>query len=160
MSIQVGDKIPDVTLKRLGADGMEEVSTGALFAGKKAVMFAVPGAFTPTCSAKHMPGFVNHADDLAAKGVEVIACLSVNDPFVMKAWQKDQQAGGVVEMLPDGNGEFTKALGLEMDGSGFGLGTRSKRFALIAEDGAVTELLVEEGGGLEVSSAENVLSKL
>ena len=160
MSIQVGDQIPDVTLKRLGADGMEEVSTGALFAGKKVVMFAVPGAFTPTCSAKHMPGFVDHADDLAAKGVETVACLSVNDPFVMQAWEKDQNAGDIVEMLPDGNGEFTAALGLEMDGTPFGLGPRSKRFALIAEDGVVKDLLVEEGGGLDVSSAENVLSKL
>lgn len=160
MSIQVGNKIPDVTLKRLGADGMEEVSTGELFAGKKVVMFAVPGAFTPTCSAKHLPGFIDHADELAAKGVEAVACMSVNDPFVMQAWEKSQNASDIVEMLPDGNGDFTKALGLEMDGTPFGLGARSKRFALIADDGVVTELLVEEGGGLDVSSAENVLSKL
>lgn len=160
MSIQVGDKIPDITLKRLGADGMEEISTGEFFAGKKVVMFAVPGAFTPTCSAKHMPGFVSHAEELAAKGVEKVACLSVNDPFVMKAWEKDQNSSDIVEMLPDGNGAFTEALGLQMDGAPFGLGQRSKRFALIAEDGVVKELLVEEGGGLNVSSAENVLSKL
>jgi len=160
MSIQVGNKIPDITLKRLGADGMEEVSTGELFAGKKVVMFAVPGAFTPTSSAQHLPGFITHADDLPAKGVEAVACLSVNDPFVMQAWEKDQNASDVVEMLPDGNAEFTKALGLEMDGTPFGLGARSKRFALIADDGVITDLLVEEGGGLDVSSVENVLSKL
>ncbi len=160
MTIQVGDKIPDVTLKRLGADGMEEVSTGELFAGKKVVMFAVPGAFTPTCSAKHMPGFVNHAEEFAAKGIDKLACMSVNDPFVMQAWEKDQNSAGIVEVLPDGNGDLTKALGLEMDGSGFGLGPRSKRFALVADNGVVTELLVEEGGALDVSSAENVLSKL
>ncbi|MEM7444465.1 MAG: peroxiredoxin [Pseudomonadota bacterium] len=160
MSIQVGNKIPDVTLKRLGADGMEEVSTGDLFAGKKVVLFAVPGAFTPTCSAKHLPGFIDHADELASKGVDAVACMSVNDPFVMQAWEKSQNASDVVEMLPDGNGEFTKALGLEMDGTAFGLGPRSKRFALIAQDGVVEELLVEEAGGLDVSSAENVLSKL
>jgi peroxiredoxin len=139
---------------------MEEISTGELFAGKKVVMFAVPGAFTPTCSAKHLPGFIDHAADLSAKGVDAVACMSVNDPFVMQAWEKSQNASDIVEMLPDGNGDFTKALGLEMDGTPFGLGPRSKRFALIADDGVVTELLVEEDGGLDVSSAENVLSKL
>jgi peroxiredoxin len=160
MAIQVGDSIPNVTLKRLGPDGMEEINTGDLFAGKKAILFAVPGAFTPTCSAKHVPGFVAQRDALAGKGVDAVYCLSVNDPFVMQAWEKDQHSEGKVEMIPDGNAEFTRALGLEMDGTGFGLGQRSKRFALVVEDGKVTKTFLEEGGGLEVSSAENVLENL
>ena len=160
MAIQVGDSIPSVTLKLLGDDGMEEVSTEALFAGQKVVLFSVPGAYTPTCTARHLPGFVEHIDDFKAKGVDRVICMAVNDPFVMKAWGVQGGADGKVTMLPDGNGTFTKALGLEMDGSAFGLGERSQRFALIAEDGKVTTLAVEPGGGLEVSSAEKMLEAL
>ncbi|MEQ8695177.1 MAG: peroxiredoxin [Bauldia litoralis] len=160
MSISVGDKIPAVKLKTMTAEGMAEVDTSEFFKGKKVVMFAVPGAFTPTCSAKHLPGFVAKADDFKAKCVDEVACVSVNDAFVMDAWGKNQSTGGKVTMLADGNGEFTSALGLEMDGSGFGLGTRSQRYALVADDGVVTELAVEAPGAFEVSSAESVLSKL
>lgn len=160
MTIQVGDRIPSVTLKRLGDNGMEEVSTNDVFKGKKVVMFAVPGAFTPTCSAKHLPGFVDSAGKLKEKGVDDIVCLSVNDPFVMKAWADSAGAGDKVTMLPDGNGEFTRALGLEMDGTGFGLGKRSQRFALVAEDGKVTKVAVEQAGAFDVSSAESVLKDL
>ncbi len=154
--IQVGDKLPSVTSKRLGAGGMEEVSTDDLFKGK-VVLFSVPGAFTPTCSMKHLPGFVTHAEEFKAKGVDRIVCLAVNDAFVMKAWGDQNHVEGKVEMLPDGNGTFTKAIGLEMDGSGFGLGTRSQRFALVIEDGIAKEVLVEKPGAFEVSSAEHVL---
>jgi peroxiredoxin len=157
--IKVGDKIPSITLKRIGSAGMEEVSTDALFDGK-VVLFSVPGAFTPTCSMKHLPGFIENADAFAAKGVERIVCLAVNDPFVMKAWSDQNKADGKVEMLPDGNAAFTKALGLEFDGSGFGLGVRSQRFALYAEDGIVKDLQVEKPGAFEVSSAESMLSHI
>jgi peroxiredoxin len=155
--IKVGDTIPSMTLKRIGASGMEEVSTDALFKGK-VVLFSVPGAFTPTCSMKHLPGFIDKAADFAAKGVDRVVCLAVNDPFVMKAWSDHNKAEGKVEMLPDGNAAFTKALGLEMDGSGFGLGTRGQRFALYAEDGVVKDLQVEKPGAFEVSSAESMLA--
>ena len=160
MTIQVGDSIPAVTLKHLGPNGMEDQDTGELFKGKKAVLFGVPGAFTPTCSAKHLPGFLSHAQELRDKGVDLIACMSVNDPFVMAEWGKSQNAGEDVVMVADGNGELTKAMGLEMDASGFCLGTRCQRFALIAEDGKVTGLFVEEPGAFEVSSAEAVLNNL
>jgi len=160
MTIAQGDRIPNVTLKRLGADGMEEVSTEALFAGKKVVVFGLPGAFTPTCSAKHLPGFINQAGALAAKGVDDVICLSVNDPFVMKAWGEQQGAGDKVALLPDGNGDFTRALGLEFDVSAAGLGKRCKRFAMIVDDGTVSDLAIEEAGAFEVSSAESVLSRL
>jgi len=157
MTIQVGDKVPEVTLKVKTADGIEDMKTSDLFGGKTVVLFAVPGAFTPTCSAKHLPGFVQHADEFKAKGVDSLACLSVNDAFVMDAWGKDQKVGDKVVMLADGNAELTKALGLEMDGSGFGLGTRSQRFAMVVEDGTVKALHVEEPGAFEVSSAEAML---
>ena len=160
MTVSVGDKIPSVKLKTMTAEGMSEVDTGDYFAGKKVVLFAVPGAFTPTCSAKHLPGFVNKAGDLKAKGVDEIACISVNDAFVMDAWGKDQGAGGDVTMLADGNGDFAKAMGLEMDGSGFGLGTRSQRYALVAENGTITALNVEQPGAFEVSSAEAIMAAL
>ncbi|MEQ8968404.1 MAG: peroxiredoxin [Azospirillaceae bacterium] len=160
MTIKVGDAIPSVKLKRLGANGMEEIDTRDAFAGKKAVLFSVPGAFTPTCSAKHLPGFVDHAQAIRDKGVDVVYCTAVNDPFVMKAWGEQAGVADKVEMLPDGNGEFVTALGLEMDGTGFGLGKRGQRFALIAEDGKVTVLSVEEPGAFEVSSAEAVLAAL
>jgi peroxiredoxin len=158
MTISVGDKIPDITLKTNGANGPENLSTGELFAGKRVVLFAVPGAFTPGCSNTHMPGFVIKADDILAKGVDTIACMAVNDAFVMGAWQKDQNAQQIT-MLADGNAEFAKALGLELDASGNGMGTRSRRFALIANDGIV-EYLGVDAKGVEESSAETVLGKL
>ena len=161
MTIQVGDKVPaDVTLKEMGDAGPQEVRSGDLFKGKRVVLFAVPGAFTPTCSMKHLPGFVEQAAAIRAKGVDEVVCLSVNDAFVMGAWGKDQNASGKVRMLADGNGDFTKALGLTLDASGFGMGLRSQRYALIAKDGVVEQLLVESGPGLSVSSAESVLEKL
>ncbi len=161
MPISAGDALPtDVKLMEMGESGPAPVSSGDLFAGKKVVLFAVPGAFTPTCSAKHLPGFVEKAAEIKGKGVDEIVCLSVNDAFVMGAWGKDQKADGKVRLVADGNGDFTKALGLTMDGTGFGMGERSQRYALIAKDGKVEELLVEPGPGLDVSSAESVLSKL
>jgi len=160
MAIKVGDTIPSVTLKHLTDNGMQEITTDEVFKGKKVVVFSVPGAFTPTCSAKHLPGFVQQAEALKAKGVDTIVCLAVNDPFVMKAWGEKNNVDNKVLMLPDGNAALTGALGLTMDGSGYGLGTRGQRFALIAEDGKVTDLAVEEPGKFEVSSAEAVLGKL
>jgi len=160
MAVKVGDKIPSVKIKRMTADGVKDVDTGELFAGKKAVLFALPGAFTPTCSARHLPGFVEKNDDLKKKGVDLVACLSVNDAFVMDAWGKAQNVGDKVAMLADGNGEFTRAMGLEMDGSGFGLGQRSKRYAMVIDNGVIKSLDVEAPGKFEVSSAEAVLGKL
>jgi peroxiredoxin len=160
MPIQVGDQIPNVTLQYLADDHLDSIETGAYFSDKMAVLFAVPGAFTPTCSAKHLPGFVASVDTFKAKGVDEVICTSVNDPFVMKAWSKQNGADGKVTMLPDGNGLLTAALGLEMDGSHAGLGTRSQRFAMVINNGEVKELLVEEPGQFEVSSAEYVLGKL
>ena len=157
--IKVGDKVPSVTSKRIGAGGMEEVSTDDLFKGK-VVLFSVPGAFTPTCSMKHLPGFVAQADAFKAKGIDRILCLAVNDAFVMKAWGDVNGVDGKVEMLPDGNGTFTKALGLEMDGSGFGLGQRGQRFAIVAENGVVTDVQVEKPGAFDVSSAESMLGRV
>ena len=145
MAIQIGDAIPDVNLKVLGGQGPQDVSSGEIFNGKKVVMFAVPGAFTPTCSAAHLPGFVANADKIKAKGVDTIVCVSVNDPFVMDAWGKDKN-GEQLMMVADGNGEFTKALGLELDGSGFGLGTRSQRYAMIVDDGTVSNLCIAAPG--------------
>ena len=158
--IKVGDAIPEATLVAATPDGPKEMTTAALFGGRKVVMFAVPGAFTPTCSAKHMPGFLNNIDALKAKGVDQIACVAVNDPFVMNAWAKDQAVGDRVLMLSDGMASFTKALGLELDLSARGLGVRSSRYAMVVEDGVVTLLNVEEPGGFEVSSAEAVLEAL
>lgn len=158
MAIQPGDRLPEVTVQRI-TDGVENVDTRKLFDGRKVVLFAVPGAFTPTCSERHLPGFVEHYDAFQKKGVEV-ACMSVNDPFVMKAWGESQHVPGGLQMLADGNGEFTRALGLEMDASAYGMGTRSKRYALYAEDGVVKQLYVEAPGEFRVSSAEHVLSQL
>ena len=160
MTIKVGDKLPSITLKYMNKDGMQTATTDDLFKGKKAVLFGLPGAFTPTCSAKHLPGFVNHADDLKKKGVEVIACLSVNDAFVMDAWGKAQNAGEKVLMLADGNADFAKATGLTMDGTGYGMGLRTSRWAMVLEDGKVKTLNVEAPGAFEVSSAEAVMKAL
>lgn len=158
MSIKAGDRLPEATLQRIH-NGVETVDTRTLFDGKKVVLFAVPGAFTPTCSEKHLPGFVEHFDAFRSKGVEV-ACMSVNDPFVMQAWGESQHVPDGLLMLADGNGVFTRALGLEMDASAYGMGTRSKRFALYAEDGVVKQLHVEAPGEFRVSSAEHILSQL
>jgi glutaredoxin/glutathione-dependent peroxiredoxin len=160
MTIKVGDTVPAVKLKQMTPEGMKDVDTGEFFKGKKVVLFALPGAFTPTCSAKHLPGFVEKAAELRAKGVDAVACLSVNDAFVMSAWGKQQNADGKVQMLADGNGDFTRAVGLEMDGSGYGLGKRSQRYAMIVQDGVVKALNVEKPGGFEVSSADAVLKAL
>jgi peroxiredoxin len=160
MTIKVGDTLPKANFMTFSADGPEPVTSDAVFAGKTVALFAVPGAFTPTCSAKHLPGFKDHAADLKAKGVDTIACISVNDVFVMKAWAKDQGITDEVVMLADGNGDFTKALGLELDGSKFGMGTRSQRYSLVAKDGVVEKLNVEEGGEFRVSSADYLLETL
>ena len=160
MAIKVGDKLPTVNLKHMDKDGMQTATTDDLFKGKKAVLFGLPGAFTPTCSAKHLPGFVTHADELKKKGVEVIACLSVNDAFVMDAWGKAQNAGEKVLMLADGNADFAKATGLTMDGTGYGMGLRTSRWAMVLEDGKVKTLNVEAPGAFEVSSAEAVMKAL
>jgi peroxiredoxin len=160
MTIKVGDKLPQATFMHFTADGPAPLSSDDLFKGKTVALFALPGAFTPTCSAKHLPGFKAHAADLKAKGVDTIACLSVNDVFVMKAWGKDQGITDEVLMLADGNGDFTKAIGLEMDGSKFGMGQRSQRYSLIAKDGVVTQLNVEQGGEFKVSSAEYLLEHI
>jgi peroxiredoxin len=160
MSIAVGDPIPDVALWEITKEGFASVPAAEVLGTGKVVLFAVPGAFTPTCSDYHLPGFVLRADELKAKGVDTIACLSVNDPFVMGAWGRDQKVGDTVVLLADGNGEFTRAMGLEMDGSAVGLGTRSQRYAAIVEDGVVTGLFVEPERGLTVSSAEAVLAAL
>lgn len=160
MSIQVGDRIPSVTLKHLAADGMAEISTDEIFNGKKVVLFSVPGAYTPTCTAQHLPGFLSKADALKAKGVDTIVCMAVNDPFVMKAWGESAGVRGEVLLLPDGNAELTKAMGLELDGSGAGLGLRGQRFAMIVDDGTVTHMAVEKSTGLDVPSAEKILEAL
>jgi peroxiredoxin len=157
MTIKVGDKIPAASLKHKNAEGVQTISTDDLFKGKTVVLFALPGAFTPTCSAKHLPGFIQHAGEFKAKGVDKIACLSVNDAFVMDAWGKDQKVGDKVMMLADGNAEFTKAVGLTMDATGYGMGTRSQRYAMVVKDGVVKKLNVEAPGAFEVSSAEAVL---
>ena len=160
MTIQVGDKIPDITLTTMTAEGPAPVTSADLFGGKKGVLFAVPGAFTPTCSAKHLPGFVGNADAIKAKGVDTVACLSVNDPFVMGAWGKDQNVGSNVMMLADGAAAFNTAMGLDWDLSAKGLGVRSQRYVMVIDDGTVTHLAVEEAGAFDVSSAESVLSVL
>ena len=160
MTIKAGDKIPSATLMEMQDGKPAPVSTDSFFAGKKVALFALPGAFTPTCSAKHVPGFVANFDALKAKGVDAIACLSVNDAFVMGAWGKDQGAGDKVMMLADGNGDFTRAAGLEMDGTKFGMGKRSQRYSMIVDDGVVTTLNVEQPGAFEVSSAEHMLGQL
>jgi peroxiredoxin len=160
MAIQVGEKLPSATLKLAAADGIRDVTTDELFKGRKVVLFAVPGAFTPTCSAKHLPGFVQQADALRKKGAAAIVCLAVNDAFVMQAWGRDQHVGDRVLMVADGAGDFTRALGLDFDGARFGMGLRSQRYAMIVEDGVVKKLAVEQPGKFEVSSAEAMLGAL
>ena len=161
MTIKVGDKIPTVTLKRLGENGMEDVVTTDYFKGKKVVLFATPGAFTPACAQKHLPGYVQNADSIKSQGVDEIVCLSVNDPFVMRQWGETANANGKVTMLPDGNAQFVDAVGLTMDGSGFGLGKRAQRFSMVIEDNVVTDLAVEEAAGnVELSGAEACMVKL
>lgn len=159
MTIQTGDKIPACTLKTMGEKGPTDITTADIFNGKKVVLFAVPGAFTPGCSMTHLPGYVVNADKIKAKGVDTIVCMAVNDAFVMGAWGKAQNAEALL-MLADGNGDFTAALGLVLDGSGFGLGSRSQRFAMIVEDGTITHLNVEPGPGIDVSSAETMMALL
>jgi peroxiredoxin len=158
MTIQAGDHLPEVPLQQIN-NGVQTIDTPTLFDGKKVVLFAVPGAFTPTCSEKHLPGFVEHFDEFREKGIEV-ACISVNDPFVMQAWGQSQHVPDGLLMLADGNGEFTRALGLEMDASAYGMGTRAKRFAIYAEDSVVKQVHVEAPGEFRVSSAEYMLSQI
>jgi glutaredoxin/glutathione-dependent peroxiredoxin len=160
MAIKVGDKIPSVTLKYMDKDGMQTVKTDDLFKDKKVVLFALPGAFTPTCSAKHLPGFVQNAEAIKKKGIDAIACLSVNDAFVMDAWGKHQNVGDKVMMLADGNADFSKAVGLTMDGTGYGMGTRASRYAMVIDNGVVKALNIEAPGAFEVSSAEAVMKAL
>ncbi|MDZ7893548.1 MAG: peroxiredoxin [Sphingobium sp.] len=160
MTIAKGDKLPSTTFVTMTENGPQQVSSDEYFAGKKVAFFSVPGAFTPTCSAKHLPGFLDKAADLKAKGIDEIACTAVNDPFVMGAWSKSAGADGKVTMLADGNGDFAKAVGLEMDGSKFGLGTRGQRFSMIVNDGVVEELNVEAPGDFKVSSADHMLEQL
>ena len=160
MTIKVGHKLPQATFTTMGPDGPKPVTTDELFGGKTVALFAVPGAFTPTCSAKHLPGFKEQASALKAKGVDVIACVSVNDVFVMDAWGKSQNVGADIVMLADGNGAFTKAVGLELDASGFGMGGRSQRYSLVAKDGVVTQLNVEAGGEFRVSAADYMLEHI
>ena len=159
MAVQVGDKVPAATLKVMGEKGPQDLTTEALFSGKKVVLFAVPGAFTPTCSAAHLPGFVVNADKIKAKGVDSIVCVSVNDAFVMHAWGQDKNAEALL-MAADGNGDFAKAMGLEMDGTGFGMGKRSQRYAMLVDDGVIKVLNVETGPKFEASSAEKILEAL
>jgi peroxiredoxin len=160
MAIKEGDKLPDATFMTSGSEGPRPITTDEVFKGKRVALLAVPGAFTPTCSAKHLPGFKEKAADLRAKGIDAIACISVNDVFVMKAWGADQGVGEDIIMLADGNGAFTQAIGLDMDGSKFGMGTRSQRYSMIVNDGVVEKLNVEEGGEFRVSSADYMMAQL
>ena len=161
MSISAGDRLPEATFRMLGSEGIEKLTSAELFAGKKVVLFAVPGAFTPTCHLKHLPGFIEKAGEFKKLGVDAVACVAVNDPFVLDAWSKAAGGKGEVLFLSDGNGEFTKAIGLDFDGSGIGLGTRSKRYAMLVEDGVVMVLNTEESPGVaDVSTAEHLLKGL
>ena len=160
MTISVGDRMPEGNFGIMTGDGPGSISTGELCAGKKVVLFSVPGAFTPTCSMSHLPGYVEHADAILGKGVDTIACMAVNDVFVMDAWGKDRSAGDKVMMLADGNGDVTRALGLELDASGFGMGQRGQRFALVIDDGVVSQVHVEAPGEFKVSAAEAIINNL
>ena len=160
MTIKVGDKMPAGVLTHMTKDGPQKISTEQLFSGKKVVLFSVPGAFTPTCDAKHLPGYLQQADALKARGIDTVACMAVNDVFVMNAWGKASNVGDKVLMLADGNAEYSKALGLELNATGFGMGIRGQRFAIVADNGVVKGLYVEAPGEFRVSSAEHVLSTL
>ena len=160
MTIAAGDKLPEATLTEMTENGPTPRTTADIFAGRKVAVFSVPGAFTPTCSAKHLPGFIDQADKFKAQGIDEIICMAVNDAFVMGAWGKAQNAGGKVSMLADGNGDFAKALGLEMNGTAYGMGMRGQRFSMIVEDGTVTTLNVEGPGEFSVSSADHMLTQL
>jgi peroxiredoxin len=160
MTIKVGDKVPSATLKYLSPEGPKEITTDELFGGKKVALFAVPGAFTPTCSQRHLPGYVDKSSDLKTKGVDTIACVSVNDAFVMGAWGKDQSTGDKVMMLADGSGDFTRAVGLELDLTKGGLGMRSQRYSMLVENGVVTKLHIEAAGKFEISDADSMLKAL
>ncbi len=160
MSINVGDKLPTTTFVTMTENGPEQIQSDEYFKGKRVALFSVPGAFTPTCSAKHLPGYVEKAGDLKARGVDEIACTAVNDAFVMGAWGKAQNAAGKVTMLADGNGAFAKAVGLEMDGSKFGMGTRGQRFSMVVKDGVIEQLNIEAPGEYKVSSAEHMIGQL
>lgn len=160
MAISVGDKIPEATFMEMTAKGPAPISSSDVFANKKIAIFAVPGAYTPTCSVKHLPGFLTKYDELSSKGVDEIVCTSVNDIFVMDAWGKSNNVDGKIRLLADGNGGFAKALGLELDASGFGMGSRSQRYSMLVENGVVTQLNVDEGGSFEVSSADYLLGQI
>ncbi|MCG8369617.1 MAG: peroxiredoxin [Proteobacteria bacterium] len=160
MTIDAGQKMPEGSFGIMTDDGPGTLSAGELFAGKKVVLVSVPGAFTPTCSVQHLPGLVDHAGEFAAKGVDTVACMAVNDVFVMAAWGKDRGVDDKVLMLADGNGDYTRALGLELDASGYGMGLRGQRFAIVVDDGVATHVAIEEPGSFDVSSAESVLNKL
>ena len=160
MSIKAGDRMPEGKFKVMTESGPKDLTTAELFNGKKVVLFSVPGAFTPTCDAKHLPGFVQQADALRAKGIDIIACMAVNDVFVMNAWGKASNVGGKVMMLADGNGDYSRALGLEMDGKGFGMGMRGQRFAVVVENGVARHVNVEAPGQFKVSAADYVLQQL
>jgi glutaredoxin/glutathione-dependent peroxiredoxin len=160
MTIKAGDKMPSGTLKRMTKEGPKDISSDELFKGKRVVLFSVPGAFTPTCDAKHLPGYVELADQLRAKGIDTIACMAVNDVFVMNAWGKAQSVGDKVMMLADGNGDYARALGLELDAKGYGMGMRGQRFAIVAKDGVATLVDIEQPGQFKVSAAEHVLAQL
>src|SRR5499427_1700465 len=160
MTIKAGERMPSGKFKRMTKEGPKDITTDELFKGKRVVLFSVPGAFTPTCDAKHLPGFVQLADQIKAKGVDTIACMAVNDVFVMNAWGKASNVGDKVLMLADGNGDYAKALGLEMDGRGFGMGTRGQRFAIVVEDGVAKTVNIEAPREFKVSAAEYILGKL
>jgi len=160
MTIKAGDRMPSGKLKTMTAEGPKDISTDDLFKGKKVVLFSVPGAFTPTCDAKHLPGFIQNVEALKGKGVDTVACMAVNDVFVMNAWGKHSNAGDKVLMLADGNGDYARALGLELDARGFGMGTRGQRFAIVVDDGVATTVNVEAPGQFKVSAAEHILGQL
>jgi len=160
MTIKVGDRMPVGKFKIMGESGPQDLTSAQLFDGKRVVLFSVPGAFTPTCNAKHLPGFITQADAMRAKGIDTVACMAVNDVFVMNAWGKSAGAGDKVSMLADGNGEYARALGLEMDATGFGMGKRGQRFAIVADNGVATKVNIEAPGEFKVSAAEFVLGQL
>jgi glutaredoxin/glutathione-dependent peroxiredoxin len=160
MAIKAGERMPSGTLKTMTPDGPRDITTEQLFKGKKVVLFSVPGAFTPTCDARHLPGFVQHAEQLKKKGIDTIACMAVNDVFVMNAWGKASGVGDKILMLADGNGDYAKALGLSLDASKFGMGTRGQRFAVVVDDGVAKQVYVEAPGEFKVSAAEHVLASL